>query len=257
MVMTQKPPVPREVQANDTPASGFQAKIKGASLADLIQMECLAGSKLVVRVTSGSKVGYLYFRGGSVVHATSPGSSGEPAAMEMLGWNGGTFEPADREWSKDTIASTWQNLLLRSAQIRDEKQIGSVVALRGDGAERRGTSRTEHMPIGESIEFDVTPLHVAGHTLRSEDFRLFLRMNRDGTVIDSHGSTQAGADIVAYTLQLSKLIGDQLGLDRFAAMECTFKGGRCFIVVEKDEEVVALEPHASADASSLRELFGL
>ena len=253
--MTQKPPVPGEGSANGTQTPGFQARIKGASLADLIQMECLAGSKLVVRVTSGSKVGHLYFRGGSVVHATTPTSSGEPAAMEMLSWNGGTFEPAEREWAKDTISSNWQNLLLRAAQIRDERQSGS--ALRADGADRRATAKTDHAPLGESIEFDVTPLQVGGHTLRSEDFESFFRMNREGTVVDSHGSTQALADIVAYALQLSQLVGDQLGLERFAAMECTFKSGRCFVVLESDGEVVALEPNASADSGSLRELLGL
>jgi hypothetical protein len=255
--MTEKPPLPREGPPNGTPASGFQAKIKGVSLADLIQMECLAGSKLVVKVTSGSRIGYLYFRGGAVVNAVTPTSSGEPAAMEMLGWNGGTFEPTDREWSKDSIASSWQNLLLRAAQIVDEKQAGSVVALRVDGTERRGTPRGEHAPIGESIEFDVTPLQVAGHTLRSEDYRLFFRMNREGAVVDSHGSTQAFADIVAYALQLSRLVGDQLGLERFTAMECSFKDDRCFIVLQDNGEVVALEPHASVDSGALRELLGL
>jgi Domain of unknown function (DUF4388) len=256
IVMTQKPPVPGDGSSSG-PTSGFQAKIKGASLADLIQMECLAGSKLVVRVTSGSKVGHLYFRGGSVVHAVTPTSSGEPAAMEMLGWNGGTFEPADREWSQDTISTSWQNLLLREAQIRDEKQMGSVVALRADGAEGRAAARTEHAPIGESIEFDVTPLQVAGHTLRSEDFQLFVRMSRDGTVVDSHGCTQAFADTVAYALQLSQLVGDQLGFERFSAMECAFKSSRCFVVLQADGEVVVLEPHAAADSTSLRELLGL
>jgi len=257
--MTQKPPVPREASAtaSGTQTSGFQARIKGASLADLIQMECLAGSKLVVRVTSGTKVGYLYFRGGAVVHAVTPTSAGEPAAMEMLAWNGGTFEPADRKWTKDTIASNWQNLLLRAAQLRDERQPGSVVTLRGDGVDRRAAARTDHAPIGESIEFDVTPLQVAGHTFRSEDFQLFFRMNRDGAVVDSHGDTQALADTVAYALQLSRLVGDQLGLEQFVAMECTFKAGRCFLVLEPDGHVVALEPNASADSTSLRELFGL
>jgi hypothetical protein len=257
IVMQPKPPAPREAPAAAAPASGFQARIKDVSLADLIQMECLAGSKLVVRVTSASKVGYLYFRGGAVVHASTQTANGEPAALEMLGWNGGTFEPADREWSKDTITAGWQNLLLRAAQIRDEKQAGSVVALRADAAERRGSTRPEHAPIGESIEFDVTPLQVAGHTLRREDFQTFFRMNREGTVVDSHASSQSFSDTVAYALQLSQLLGDQLGLERFSAMECTFKGGRCFIVLEDNGEVVALQPRASADSGSLRELLGL
>jgi hypothetical protein len=255
IVMTEKTPVPRE--SHGAMPSGFQAKIKGVSLADLIQMECLAGSKLVVKVTSGSRVGYLYFRGGAVVNAFTPTSTGEPAAMEMLAWNGGTFEPADREWGKDSISSSWQNLLLRAAQIRDEKQPSSVVALRGDSADRRAVARAEPAPIGESIEFDVTPLQVAGHTLRSEDYQLFLRMNREGAVVESHGSSQAFADIVAYALQLSRLVGDQLGFEKFTAMECTFKNDRCFIVLQDDGEVVALEPQASVDSGSLREMLGL
>jgi hypothetical protein len=174
--------------------------------------------------------------------------------MEMLGWDEGTFEPAERDWpAKDTITCNWQSLLLRSAQARDERAAGHVVALHADGRK----SKPPPLPIGESIEFDVTPIQVAGHTLRSEDFALFLRMNREGGVIANRGSTQEFADIAAYALRLAHLIGDGLGIERFVAMECTFKEGRCFIVLEDGGEVVALKPHPQTDATSLRELFKL
>ena len=256
--MNQKPPAQRDSSPPKglTP-SGFQAKIRGVSLADLIQMECLAGSKLVVRVTSGPKVGYLYFRGGAVVHAVTATALGEAAAMEMLAWNGGTFEPTDREWSKDTITANWQTMLLRAAQLRDEKEAGSVVTLHADGAERRGRSRSDAAIIGESIEVEVTPIQVAGHTLRAEDVQVYLRMNSDGAIVANHGSSQAFADSAAYAVMLGQLLGDQLGVDDFFSMECSFKAGQCFVVLEPSGEVVVLEPRTPADAASLRELLKL
>lgn len=258
VAMIPKAPGQREGAPSVAKAPGFQAKIKDASLSDLVQMECLAGSKLVVRVASGDNVGFLYFRGGSVVHAVTPTSSGEPAAIEMLGWSGGTFEPAEREWpTKDTISGSAQTLLLHAAQVRDEKEAKSVVARRGDGSDWRRIRKMDPAPVGESIELAVTPLHVAGHTLRNEDLQLYLRMNSDGAVLESQGGTPEFADIAAYALRLSQLVGDQLGLERFAAMECTFKQGRCFIVLQDDGDVVALEPRTAADSSSLRELLGL
>ncbi|HTB76559.1 MAG TPA: DUF4388 domain-containing protein [Polyangiaceae bacterium] len=253
--MSVKSPTHRDAPTSSVRGSGFQARIKGANLADLVQMECLAGSRRVVRVTSGDQVGYLFFRTGHLVHALARSLIGEAAALEMLGWDEGTFEPAERDWpARDSIACSWQSLLLRAAQARDEKDAGSVVVLHGDG---RPKSKPPPLPIGENIEFEVTPIQVAGHTLRSEDFQLFLRMNRDGVVLASHGSSQEFADIAAYALRLAQLIGDGLGIERFVAMECTFKEGRCFLVLEDSGELVALKPRTNTDASSLRELFKL
>ena len=253
--MSSKGPAHRDGPPSTMRGSGFQARIKGANLADLVQMECLAGSKRVVRVTSGDQVGYLFFRTGHLAHALARSLTGEAAALEMLGWDEGTFEPAERDWpARDSITCNWQSLLLRAAQARDEKDAGSVVALHADG---RPKTRPGPLPIGESIEFDVTPIKVAGHMLRSEDFQLFLRMNRDGALVASHGGTQDFADIAAYAIRLAQLIGDGLGIERFVAMECAFKEGRCFILLEDGGDVVALKPKAQTDVSSLRELFKL
>ena len=255
--MSPKAPGPREQRegpSSSVRGSGFQAKIRGASLADLVQMECLAGSRRVVRVTSGEHVGYLFFRSGNLVHALARSLIGEAAALEMLAWDEGTFDPAERDWpARDSIACGWQSLLLRAAQARDEKDAGSVVSLHADG--RR--SKPPPLPIGESIEFDVTPILVAGHMLRREDFALFLRMNGDGAVLASEGSSQEFADVAAYALCLAQLIGEGLGIERFVAMECTFKEGRCFIVREESGDVVALRPRPQTDASALRALFRL
>ncbi len=250
--MTPKPPPERGSALVDT-NPGFQARINGASLANLVQMECLAGSRRVVRVASGSHVGYLFFRGGAVVHAIARSGIGETAAFEILLWNEGSFEPVEREWPvKESLTCSWQSLLLRAAQMRDERHAQSVVSLRGDGR-----TRPARPPLGESMEFDATPIEVAGHVLRSEDFQLILRLGSDGAIALNQGASQELADIVAYAGRLSDLIGGCLGTESFVAMECTFKSGRCFIVREASGDVVALRPRQGADSNVIGSLLGL
>ncbi|HVJ21693.1 MAG TPA: DUF4388 domain-containing protein, partial [Polyangiaceae bacterium] len=101
--------------------SGFRAQLSGAALADLVQLECCARTTRVVRVTSSRGIGYLYFHGGEVVHAVTDEATGEAAALEILGWNEGTFEPCQlRVPEEHTIFTNYQGLLLRAAQLHDE-----------------------------------------------------------------------------------------------------------------------------------------
>ena len=55
--------------ASPQSAVGFRAQISGASLWDLVQMECLSRSRQVIRISGEGGVGYLYFADGRVVHA--------------------------------------------------------------------------------------------------------------------------------------------------------------------------------------------
>lgn len=250
--MTSKTPSGRSDPQSEA-GPGFHAHLDGASLADLVQMECLAGSRRVVRIASGISVGYLFFRGGAVVHAIARAAVGEAAALEVLLWNDGSFEPVDREWPiKESISCTWQSLLLRAAQMRDERHAQTVVSLRGDLR-----NKPTKPFLSESMEFDATPIEVAGHVLRSEDFQLILRLNADGSLALNHGASQDFADIVAYACRLSELIGTSLGAEQLVAMECTFKSGRCFIVREGDGAVVALRPRPVADSNMIGSLLGL
>ncbi len=247
--MSSKAPTPRDSPSGSARPSGFQAQIKGATIGDLVQMECLAGSRRVVRVTSGSNVGFLYFRGGAIVHAVARTLSGEAAALDMLSWNEGSFEPAEREWpAKDTIACNWQTLLIRAAQLRDERMAPSLLALRPGALGRQ---------VGESIEIEATPILVAGHVLRGEDFEVVLRLDPGGGIMENQGATQDFADIVAYACRLTELVGNQLGVERFRAMECIFKSGRCFVVLERNGEVIALRPRPTTEVSAIRELLGI
>ena len=64
---------------------GFRAELSGVSLWDLVQMECLAGSRMVVLVTGEAGIGYLYFDRGHIVHAVTTELAGQQAALEILG----------------------------------------------------------------------------------------------------------------------------------------------------------------------------
>src|SRR5258708_37123800 len=90
----------RELGATPQPASaiGFHARLEGAGLWDLVQMECLARSHLVVEVTGEGGVGYLYFDAGQVVHAAKSRNRGVPAALEILAWTHGTSQASNRSW---------------------------------------------------------------------------------------------------------------------------------------------------------------
>jgi hypothetical protein len=247
--MMSKSPSERGPQGEARP--GFQAQIKGASLADLVQMECLAGSHRVVRVTSAGNIGFLYFRGGSVVHAATKNLLGEPAALDILSWSEGSFEPVERDWpAKESITGGWQSLLLRAAQARDERANQSVVALRSNSARPPWTG-------GETLEVMSTPVDVLGHVLRAEDFAMVLRLDACGSLEVNRGGSQEFADVAAYACRLSEIIGSHLGAENFVAMECSFKSGRCFVVGEPSGAVVALRPYPTADSSALRGLLGL
>src|SRR5260370_42681034 len=86
----------------DTPLSnvrptGFQGQIKGATIPDVVQLECLSGVQRAVRVTSGNNVGTLFFRGGGLVHAVARSLTRGAAGLVRLSLNEGTFGPNETE----------------------------------------------------------------------------------------------------------------------------------------------------------------
>ena len=102
---------------------GFSARLKGAGLWDLVQMECLARAHRTVQVTGEGGVGYLYFDRGHIMHASTAQGDGEAAAIEILGWTNGTFQTSDRPWPEQrTIDTSHEGLILQAAKLRDEGQ---------------------------------------------------------------------------------------------------------------------------------------
>jgi Domain of unknown function (DUF4388) len=237
--------------------SGFRASLHGASLADLVQMECLSGRERVIRISSGNEVGYLFFRGGQIVHAVSRRSVGESAALEILRWNDGTFEPCSAGWpDRDSITSNWQNLLLTVAQHRDESGRHNLVAFPGSRTSPRTPSPPPSVPPPASSRSEVS-VTVETQAPALAQVRAAVRIDQAGNVVSAKGATEELAEVVAYAARLAELVGDGLGMQGLLSIEVAHRRSRTLIYKEKNGNTLALTAALDADLSQVRERLGL
>ena len=259
--------------------SGFRARLSGATIADLVQMECLAGSRLAARVSSAGRTGYLFFDAGQLVHAELGSTTGEAAALAILSMSGGDFEATDRSWpASPTIATNWQNLLLRAAQDSDEQtrpaprsgahhgESKTMTATRSDEpgvvplTQRVARAAAEHsrtMPNSTRRPSQREPNESGSPCVPpSGDNELrslpMLRLDSKGNIIANRGAPEELADIVAYAARLTALIGDELGLDKFRALECQYAEQRCVSFFADNGDLISVLAPSRADLSALK-----
>jgi Domain of unknown function (DUF4388) len=248
-----------EESPNTMRESGFRANLHGASLADLVQMECLSGRERVIRVSSGNEIGYLFFRRGQIVHAVSRRGIGETAALEILRWNDGTFEACSAGWpDHDSIGSNWQNLLLLSAQHRDESGRHNLVAFPGS----RSSASARSSPTGTSpasTESSASEDIVSGEpsTPMLAQVRAAVRIDQAGNVVSAKGAAEDLTQVAAYAARLAELIGDGLGMQGLVSVEVVQHNSRTLIYREKSGNTFALRAAPDADLSQVRERLGL
>jgi hypothetical protein len=213
----------------------------------------------VVRVTTVGNVGYLYFDGGNIVHASNLQLEGEEAAFEILQWTQGSFEPCDRPWPTVlTIHISWQALLLRAAQSKDEEGRSNIVALPskerapdpGEGTAAAESQMSTKVPHGSERNAGSGSWH-------AEDFEVAVRLGANGEILAIRGDAEEFADIVAYTSRLADILGDLMGLEGFRGLECSFKKGRCLLLKESDGNILAVKPSPQADVSLIKDRIGL
>ena len=102
-------------------SSGFAGTLRNIQLTDIIQMCCLAGASLCVRVRQDDEHGTIYIQEGEVVHAQCGGSTGVEAFFTILGWQSGQFETMDAAAiDSPTIKEACQFLLMEAARQADE-----------------------------------------------------------------------------------------------------------------------------------------
>jgi hypothetical protein len=254
-----------EESPNTMRESGFRASLHGASLADLVQMECLSGRERVIRVSSGTDVGYLFFRGGQIVHAVSRRGVGETAALEILRWDDGTFEPCSAGWpDRDSIGSNWQNLLLLSAQHRDElkqreESSGhNLVAFPGARSlvPRPSPPPPQATPMSVSSRSEASVNAEASAPMLAQ-VRAAVRIDQAGNVVSSKGDATELSQVAAYAARLAELVGDGLGMQGLVSVEVTQQRSRTLIYKEKSGNTFALTAAPDADLSQVRERLGL
>jgi hypothetical protein len=256
-------------------AVGFRAKLAGVSLWDLVQMECLTGSRMVVAVTGEGGSGYLYFDRGQIVHAETTDRTGEEAALEILAWTNGSFQPCERVWPPvRTIVTSHEALILEVARQRDEASNNLVAFPTRGAAEPAPAAAPDGEPLEDVEMFELeeegaptmrspdagpsAPLQPPARAdLPSADFPVMLRLSPQGSIVKNNGGSEELAETVAYVRRLVELAGEFLGLEEFSALECTFSAGRCLAFVDTDGDTVVLRPRPEANLQALRERLGL
>lgn len=227
--------------------SGFHGQLRGASLWDLVQMECMALSHRVVRITTVDEVGFIYFSGGQIVHAETSRKIGEEAALEVLSWDEGSFEICDREWpARESIQCHWQSLVMRAAHERDEKKgaVSNLVAF-PKGEANPAIPQTIMSPSNDDLLLSTPELLEA------------VRMSPDGAVLANLSNSEEFADLTAYTTQLVHLIGASFGISGFEEMVCEFKEGRCLFYTDPAGNSVGVRPQAQISVQQVKQKLGI
>jgi two-component system chemotaxis response regulator CheB len=110
-----------DVNGQKQDSGGFAGTLRNIQITDIIQMCCLAGASLSIRVTQDSDTGTIYIEDGEVVHAECGTLVGVEAFFTILGWPSGQFETMEASAiSKPTIKEACQFLLMEAARQADE-----------------------------------------------------------------------------------------------------------------------------------------
>src|SRR5512136_2735338 len=70
---------------------GFQGKVFGLQLTDIIQMNCLSRVTAALTITKDGEKGIIYFNEGEVIHAECGEDKGTDAFYKILSWEEGEF----------------------------------------------------------------------------------------------------------------------------------------------------------------------
>lgn len=101
---------------------GFRG-VQSKSLVDIIQLECLSQSSVVLRITNGPLTGRIWVTGGDLVDAETEDVQGEAAFERILSWRAGSFEALPAEPARPrSIFKSYNALLLETAQALDESR---------------------------------------------------------------------------------------------------------------------------------------
>jgi hypothetical protein len=184
-----------------TAPRGFEGVMLGATLQDLIQMECLTLATRSVKVETHDQVGVIYFAGGQVVHAQVGSVQGEEAFYEMLQWRNGNFTTQDGvRPTEETITRHWQGLLLESASRNDESTVTGAPDLQV-GGEVIQLDKAQFMQRDPVLEVLADPEVIAG-----------VQFSEDGSLLEAKSDDPENMQAAfAFNIELLRLIGQSLG----------------------------------------------
>jgi len=115
-------------------AEGFQGRVDGIELMDIVQFNGLSRSTAALKVTTTDHEGIIFFKSGEVVHAMCDNESGEKAFFSILKFQGGSLQNIKGvEPPVVTIQKSLESLLFEVALKSDESG-GEVIAAPAESA---------------------------------------------------------------------------------------------------------------------------
>jgi two-component system, chemotaxis family, protein-glutamate methylesterase/glutaminase len=110
-------------QAQAQSAGGFAGTLRNIELTDIIQMCCLAGASICVRVRQDRHQGTLFIQDGDLVHAECESVTGVEAFFTVMGWKSGQFETLEAPpVAHPTIKEPYPFLLMEAARRADDER---------------------------------------------------------------------------------------------------------------------------------------
>lgn len=102
----------------------FQGSLKELPLPDIIQLVSVSGKTGKFTLTRETDRGFIFLKGGQMVHASVGDLVGEEAIYSLAIWNSGDFQftPGD-EPERQTITKSNTNLLMEAARRLDEWRV--------------------------------------------------------------------------------------------------------------------------------------
>ena len=102
----------------------FQGSLKELPLPDIIQLVSVSGKTGKFTLTRDTDRGFIFLKGGQMVHATVGDLIGEEAIYSLAIWNSGDFQfNAGEEAERQTINKSNTNLLMEAARRLDEWRV--------------------------------------------------------------------------------------------------------------------------------------
>jgi hypothetical protein len=180
-----------------------------------------------LRVSSRGQSGYLYFRGGGLVHAATAIASGVPAVREMLSWQSGSVESGMGGWpTRESITVAWQDALAEAAGGKGKAAVG--LGLRDIWTESPAGAPRPPAPPAPTVV--LTP---------------------GGELIEG-GSVHGLPEAAAYAAHMAELIGGFLGFDRFCALEVNYGSEQLLVGRGKTGNLLARREKDPANLEDLR-----
>lgn len=102
---------------------GFQGRVYGLQLTDIIQMNCLGRLTTALIITKDGEKGIIYLNEGEVIHAECGEQKGAEAFYNILSWHEGEFVSNIGFASPiQTIYQNWEHLLIEAMRRNDESK---------------------------------------------------------------------------------------------------------------------------------------